>query len=430
MKLYQHTRGARLTEIQARGKAAWKAAIGICMAAFLVLLADAFAEKPVYVEVFNAVTPLDTALVSLVETQEQISRYAIEYPGEDRELLDETVRRIFGAEKPPLTEESVLKVLSYVAHTLKLGPSAPIAIPKTGTAALRNDTNLCGGFAIAFSAICRRLGFPARNVMLENLEVSATHVCAEVVYGNAWRFFDPTFGTFFYTNPTYDGKGAVLSFRDLLYRPDWVNNCFQAGGRELWSGEYKDADVQPMPRDFNVSERQAISVRDFYHLSFQQSFPNPNNPFKSQSFPVDVDLTEKEEVWFGKVDQNGGELAIRAKDDADRSSTTDFHRRNEGIQYIGIGDGCVAYNTFLFKVKEPGRYRITYHFAREYREWWNKLDVAELRNIVAWATSRTPTTWSVDCRIQGTDAILQVVAIRGGFAVDAIHVQRLDSAKK
>jgi hypothetical protein len=74
---------------------------------------------------------------------------------------------------------------------------------------LGSQTGICVQAERTFAAIVKRLGFPVRDVGFDYVEPNGApgaHAAAEVYYGGAWHFFDPTFGQF-WTDPA----GDVLS---------------------------------------------------------------------------------------------------------------------------------------------------------------------------------------------------------------------------
>jgi hypothetical protein len=79
-------------------------------------------------------------------------------------------------------------------------------------AVLGAQAGLCGGAALVFAAIVKRLGLGARSVQFYYDDPDSTpdsHIAVEVSYDSGWHYFDPTFGVFF-----TDGTGNALSITD------------------------------------------------------------------------------------------------------------------------------------------------------------------------------------------------------------------------
>jgi len=88
------------------------------------------------------------------------------------------------------------------------GPDLP-SYHESVNAVLGSQTGICVQAERTFAALVRRLGFPVRDVGFDYVEPNGepgAHAAAEVYYGGAWHFFDPTFGQFW-----TDAAGDVLS---------------------------------------------------------------------------------------------------------------------------------------------------------------------------------------------------------------------------
>jgi hypothetical protein len=78
---------------------------------------------------------------------------------------------------------------------------------------LATQTGICGQAERTFAAIVQALGFKVHAIGFEFVDPNGapgSHSAAEVYYGGAWHFFDPTFGQFW-----TDTAGNVLSIAEV-----------------------------------------------------------------------------------------------------------------------------------------------------------------------------------------------------------------------
>lgn len=88
------------------------------------------------------------------------------------------------------------------------GPDLPSYRESVNTI-LASQTGICVQAEHTFAGIVEALGFPVRDVGFDFDDPGGlpdSHAAAEVYYGGAWHFFDPTFGQFW-----TDAAGDVLS---------------------------------------------------------------------------------------------------------------------------------------------------------------------------------------------------------------------------
>jgi hypothetical protein len=126
-------------------------------------------------------------------------------------------------------ETFCLWMLSFVSQKMELSKA------HTGAYSLDMGNGNCYFRSLAFCALCKRLGLPARPVAL--LDPGRSHVVSEVYYADEWHQFDPTYGSIFYSRPTYDGTGVILSARQLRTEPTAMDFCMRVNA-EIWSATY------------------------------------------------------------------------------------------------------------------------------------------------------------------------------------------------
>lgn len=350
---------------------------------------------------------LNRAFVVPVETPEYIESFRRLDPNDDPAVLDEALAKVF-PEGAQADEAGVLRILSYVAQVIRLEES----FTPLGSEVLKQGHAYCNGIALAFAALCRRAGLPARVNAFHNLEWMEGHNAAEVYYDGAWRFFDPTYGAFYFSQPVYGGAGYVPSLCELT-----ANAAPRFGfqvTRRLWQGGFDGTvDVQPIAPDAKYGD-YPFTLAEFHERLFRGAFPVIPSEDAASSYPLDVDLRDTDEVWVGErdgmfMDQLGRKEAGRLP-------------RFYGTPVIGKTRLGTAFQTVSILAREPGAYRLTYYMAPGGRH--DHMAVVELKNVRVGATRAEQDAWVLECYVQDNPAVL-LVANRYFFAaVDAIRIER------
>lgn len=377
---------------------------------------------------------LDEAVVRPDEEAGDSPHYRALQAQEDRAFLDAKLAECFDQPGVPLNEESAVRLFSYVSQKLRLPLTRePPAYQKTATKVLQQDYVLCGGFSVVLTALWRRVGFPARQVVMDNLELFDSHTCAEVYYDNAWHFFDPTEGVFFRAR-AHDGKwGPILSLRQLLISPDRAANAFGVSRDKLWSGKFDPkAPIGPLPagQTFTNPPYERVPLHECYHQMFAESFPTARMGTLSaaQSYPVDIDLRGVQAVWVGAVDNDNEDLRGIIPNSVDPTGPVTF-TRNRPPHVIGPLDLFTAFHTLFIKADRPLMCRVTYHFLPEkvtgVAPDLAELGAVELKDVLVSKMERGPDTWSAEVNLRGRDAVLLVFCRKWAAHLDAIHVEVL-----
>jgi hypothetical protein len=331
-------------------------------------------------------------------------------PNENLKILDEALERVFpkGVKSPG--ESDVLGVLSYVAQTIKLKSSAR----HLGSEVLSDGQAYCYGFARAFQALCRRMGLPARINAVHNVEYMQAHNMAEVFYGGRWHLFDPTYGSFFYDRKEYDRSGRIPSAREMFSGSVSGKNVFMVCDA-LWTGEYKrDWTVQPLADDFRY--RGMFTQRQFYDRLFATAFPLVQSELAASSFPITIDMGDRNRVSIGEVNGQQEDLEGRRQDST--------YPRYQGTGFLGQGIMGPAFHTVTFKAATPGRFKMTYHFLPQSR--FDGMGTVELRDVIMERDELAKDAWSVWFRLQTTEGLFLVVNRRDAAFLDAVTVERVE----
>jgi Transglutaminase-like superfamily len=354
--------------------------------------------------------PLDRAFVSLADTSEDLARYQALTHMDDPKYLATVLQKIFADGIPESPEAKALRIAAYVAQTTKMKFTAT----PSGTVVLQQGFAFCNGMALAFVSLCKQAGLPARINALHNIGWMEAHNMAEVHYDGAWHCFDPTYGTLFYTAPTYPGEGRVVSLRELMASPG-AYHCIQFAS-ELWTGEYSPT-APPQPLDPAAKYGNwSFTLAEFYGHALRTAFPIIYDVEQTVSYPIAIDLREQREVWIGKKD--GDLMDMLGKQEGK-------YPRHHGVPYLGPVRLGNAFHTLTLRVPEPGAYRITYHFGPQ--SAFEDIAPMEIADVAVRAYGPSGDSWSVEFSAQSANPCLVLVNRAGSAYVDAIHAERIQT---
>jgi hypothetical protein len=224
---------------------------------------------------------------------------------EQVEPLDAALRQIFAGSPACFSEEArAIAILRYVSTALVLDQCMG-----TGSDVLKENRGICGGMAAAFVALCRRTGLPARKASMYNLSAMGGHAVALVHYDGGWHFFDPTFGTFFYSADQYPAAGQIASLEQLLVDPEpW--KMFRVTAHP-WSGKYGTAPAtEPIQlvEDSFLRERFGFVLSQQYRQFFHEAFPIEGRKGRTLSYPLHIDLDATQSASLGT--ENASDLDL------------------------------------------------------------------------------------------------------------------------
>lgn len=356
----------------------------------------------------GALERAQTALETSREALDQLQRIPVD---EDTTVLDAALRRIFKSARPPATEASILEILRYIPQVTAL----QFLNSGRGSDCLAKAQGLGDGMALAFTMLCRRIGFPARINTLHNFEFMQGHTGVEVYYDGAWHFFDSTYAAFFYTEPEYNAKGRIPALREVMTDPALRQNAFMVSDpAALWKGVHlPDAGIRPFARDFAYGDYK-FNLGQLYDQVFSKSFPVSWSPDATASFPVDVDLTQQDERWIGQPDADVLDMAGKQPDGR--------YPRFFGAVNIGPGRLGGAAHLLTLNVRTPGLYRITYHVTPD--SPLDALAVVEIKNALVARTATQENTWTIEAYLQDNPGMLLITSPGQSVHIDAIHITR------
>lgn len=331
---------------------------------------------------------------------------------EDLALLNDVVQTIFPNGTDGLSEEEMsIEILKYASSALILKSNKGSA-----TKMLKEGFTLCGGMSSIFVMLCRKIGLPARSASAKYMPSFSEHVVSEVFYGNKWHLFDPTFGIFFYTRPDYDMQGDVISFHEFLSNPN-TGTAFKVVSRP-WNGAYdqqaRDFDVTLVEDDY-LKSKYGDSVIKLYRKEMQEAFPIGFGAGDLISYPVDVNLLEVEDLWFGKNDNSYDDLNLFTTMYSSQYRASFF-----GSYYLGEF-AMPAFHTWVIKTPTNSSITIEYYCANDYAP---KLALVPLRSVRLVETRSEDRKTTFTILANDEEAILSVYCPEGTFFVDSMHTFR------
>jgi len=112
---------------------------------------------------------------------------------------------------------------------------------------LRLNAGICGNHVAAFLEIAERLGLRARPVEFyfhgAQPQKNHSHICTEVFYGDRWRMFDITWGTYF---PKPGGARDDLADIDALRANRRSREWAITNQSDLWYQQWKASGLDPL----------------------------------------------------------------------------------------------------------------------------------------------------------------------------------------
>jgi hypothetical protein len=209
----------------------------------------------------------DRALARAAALQGKLAakRYALE-------LATEQVRREVAHSEYVLREAGVgyeheaivaLAAMTYVVGHVSapgygyMNTSLGVRPEPTAESVLTAGSGICGHAALTFAAIIKRFKLPVRSVQFYYADGVNNHIAAEVYYGGAWHYYDPTWGAFY-----ADATGRVLSIDDARTHPD-PESLLQQDGTLLWRSILSMAGVPPLGAETSPDTRVEIDKQPF-----------------------------------------------------------------------------------------------------------------------------------------------------------------------
>jgi hypothetical protein len=331
---------------------------------------------------------------------------------EDLSLLNDVLDTIFPTGTDGLSEEEKsIAILKYAASAFSLKANKGSA-----TKMIKDGYTLCGGMASVFVMLSRAVGLPARPAVAKYMPSFSEHVVSEVFYAGRWHMFDPTYGIFFYSRPDYDKDGYVISFHEFLTRPDECTP-FKVVSRP-WAGTYDQGartfGVTRVEGDY-LKEKYGESVISVYKKEMQDAFPVGFGGSDLVSYPVDANLLEDTDQWFGENNNSYDDLALFTKEYAGRYKASFF-----GSYYLGEF-AIPAFHTWVIRAPVKSSITIEYYCADDSSP---KLELVALRAVQLVESSHEDRKTTFTLHTNDGEAILSVYCPEGTFFVDAMHIFR------
>lgn len=271
-------------------------------------------------------------------TPGEAERHRVLDRAEDRAALDAELRRAYGGERPADPAARAHAILAHVAQRLRLEADAA----PTGSAVLARGGAYCHGMALAFAALCRRAGLPARVNAVYNSGLMQSHNMAEVWLDGAWRLVDPTYGLRF--DPPLDGLRALCLAGGAGMAATQVD-------APLWTGAPVAAGWRAPPPDARHGE-WPFTLEAFHRAVFALGDPVLSDGRAAGVFRIALDLADGP-AWAGRVD---GSLADQFPKDA--AGALARHGGAPVLGRMGLGEALILLD--LAGVS-PGRVAVAVH---------------------------------------------------------------------
>jgi transglutaminase-like putative cysteine protease len=353
------------------------------------------------------------ALVPRRDTAASAARYRSLAPEEDTALLDATLARIFPAGRPTDQHAVALAILAYCAQTVQLKATGVL----TGSAVLQQGHAYCHGMALAYAALCRRAGLPARVNALYNFGLMASHNLVEVFVEDAWRLYDPTYGTLFQAEDLGERPAAGLSLQALMSHAAPRVQVVQVDC-PIGSGNYVvNHGWRALPGDARYGQ-WPFTLQVFYDELFALGGPVVWAEDAPAVFPVDLDLRETGAAWAGMV--NG------TPEDQFGKQPDGGYRRFAGAPALGPMAAGWGVHLLRLRSTEGGTCRVTLHGLPG-----GSLTSMTVKVLGGGQVTRVQQDLGqavVECLLGEPEAWLLLAPTEGGVVVDAYHAAMIRAA--
>jgi hypothetical protein len=334
-------------------------------------------------------------------------------PEEDTALLDATLARIFPAGRPTDEHAVALAILAYCAQTVQLKATGVLS----GSAVLQQGYAYCHGMALAYAALCRRAGLPARVNALYNFGLMASHNLVEVFVEDAWRLYDPTYGTLFQAEDLGERPAAGLSLQALMCHAAPRVQVVQVDC-PIGSGSFSpDYGWRTLPGDARYGQ-WPFTLQAFYDQLFALGGPVVWAEDAPAVFPVDLDLRESGEARAGTVDGSPEDQFGKQPDG--------HYRRFAGAP--ALGPMAAGWGVHLLRIQRAGggRCRVTLHGLPGGS--LTSMTVKMLGGGQVTRVQQDPGQAVVECLLGEPEAWLLLAPTDGGVVVDAYHAVMISGA--
>ena len=328
---------------------------------------------------------------------------------EDRGFLEEVLKSIFPDGTGGLTDEQKgIAILRYASSALELKNNGGSA-----TKIIKEGYAICGGLSHVHRVLCRMVGLPSRYIGAFNLRpIMGSHAISEVYYDGKWHLLDPTFGLFFYSREAYDGTGEIASFHDLVMSADrWT--AFKVV-EQPWIGRYDAAvrshGVAAVEADY-LKDRYKTPIMDLYRKYMAETFPIAYGHNDPVSYPVDADLSDREEMRIGEADGNSGDVLRMVTNGS----------AYVGGHYLG-GSYPPGFHTWSIRTPGPCRLRIEYFSTHDNPPVLKPSPLKAARIVSVQTEGRRV---AMDLQVIGPEVIVSIYCPEGTFAVDAVRAARV-----
>ena len=210
------------------------------------------------------------------------------------------------SERSPNVDRAYIASISIMNHVQRIVSPLQYSVlktsgadtPKTVEECLEAKAGICGNQVACFLELAKHLKLRARPVEFylhgKKPKENTSHICAEVYYDQAWRFFDVTWGTYF----MMDGKAASIDA--VRESPTVARRAAVTNETDQWFLHWRRSGLDPLTYvdhkfvDILRGRNGVIRLRgnEFVYLPTHQPTFIGLNSLSSDYGPVRIELLD------------------------------------------------------------------------------------------------------------------------------------------
>lgn len=210
------------------------------------------------------------------------------------------------SERSPNVDRAYIASISIMNHVQRIVSPLQYSVlktsgadtPKTVEECLEAKAGICGNQVACFLELANHLKLRARPVEFylhgKKPKENTSHICAEVYYDQAWRFFDVTWGTYF----MMDGKAASIDA--VRESPTVARRAAVTNETDQWFLHWRRSGLDPLTYvdhkfvDILRGRNGVIRLRgnEFVYLPTHQPTFIGLNSLSSDYGPVRIELLD------------------------------------------------------------------------------------------------------------------------------------------
>ena len=246
-------------------------------------------------------------LINIVAIGSDLRAQDVTIGSKTKQLLNEIRNEVDQlSERSPNIDRAYIASISIMNHVQRIVSPLQYSvlkttgedIPKTVEECLEAKAGICGNQVACFLELANHLKLRARPVEFylhgKTPKENTSHICAEVYYDQAWRFFDVTWGTYF----MMDGKAASIDA--VRESPTVARQAAVTNETDQWFLHWRRSGLDPLTYvdhkfvDILRGRNGVIRLRgnEFVYLPTHQPTFIGLNSLSSDYGPVRIELLD------------------------------------------------------------------------------------------------------------------------------------------